>query len=102
MSIGGVPAPIYQLSNTNGKQQVTFQTPCEVSPTNNATAVLQISGASATVTGVLIVQAQPGIFFYTGSNGKTMAKSSVPTMEPTLLPRTPPNAATIIIWSPPV
>jgi uncharacterized protein (TIGR03437 family) len=70
LSIGGVPAPIYQLSNTNGKQQVTFQTPCEVVPTSNATAVIQNSGASTTVTGVLILQAQPGIFFYTGSNGK--------------------------------
>jgi uncharacterized protein (TIGR03437 family) len=70
LSIGGVPAPIYQLSNTNGKQQVTFQTPCEIAPTTNATAVLQLSGASTTVTGVLILQAQPGIFFYTGSNGK--------------------------------
>ncbi len=70
LSIGGIPAPIYQLSNTNGKQQVTFQTPCEVAPTTNATAVLQINGASTTVTGVLILQAQPGIFFYTGSNGK--------------------------------
>jgi uncharacterized protein (TIGR03437 family) len=70
LSIGGVPAPIYQLSNTNGKQQVTFQTPCEIAPTTNATVVLQISGASTTVTGVLILQAQPGIFFYTGSNGK--------------------------------
>jgi uncharacterized protein (TIGR03437 family) len=69
LSVNGIPAPIYQLSNTNGKQQVTFQTPCQVSPGSNATVVIQINGATSTVTGVTILQAQPGIFFATGSNG---------------------------------
>lgn len=69
LSVNGVPAPIYQLSNTNGKQQVTFQTPCEVAPTTNGTVVIQLSGATSTVTGVLILAAQPGIFFSTGADG---------------------------------
>ncbi len=69
LSVNGVPAPIYQLSNTNGKQQVTFQTPCEVSPTTNGTVVIQLSGATTTVPGVLILAAQPGIFFSTGGDG---------------------------------
>jgi uncharacterized protein (TIGR03437 family) len=70
LSVNGVPAPIYQLSNTNGKQQVTFQAPCEIAPSGNGTVVIQISGATTTVTGVQIVTAQPGVFFYTGTNGK--------------------------------
>lgn len=69
LSVNGVPAPIYQLSNTNGKQQVTFQTPCEVGPTTNGTVVIQLSGATTTVQGVLILAAQPGIFFSTGGDG---------------------------------
>jgi len=69
LSVNGVPAPIYQLSNTNGKQQVTFQTPCEVAPSTNGTVVIQLSGATTSVTGVLILAAQPGIFSYTGSDG---------------------------------
>ncbi len=68
LSVNGVPAPIYQLSNTSGKQQVTFQTPCEVSP-GSGTVVIQLNGGVTTVSGVTIVQAQPGIFYYTGSNG---------------------------------
>lgn len=70
MSVNGVPAPIYQLSNTNGKQQVTFQTPCEVSPTDNGTVVIQLSGATSTIAGVKILPYQPGIFYYTGSNNQ--------------------------------
>ena len=69
LSVNGVPAPIYQISNTNGKQQVTFQTPCEVSPSTNGTVVIQLSGATTTVPGVLILAAQPGIFFSTGGDG---------------------------------
>jgi uncharacterized protein (TIGR03437 family) len=69
LTVNGVPAPIYQISNTNGKQQVTFQTPCQSSPGNNGTVAITISGATTTVTGVTILQAQPGIFNSIGSNG---------------------------------
>jgi uncharacterized protein (TIGR03437 family) len=69
LSVNGVPAPIYQLSNSGGKQQVTFQTPCEVSPTTNGIVVVQLSGASTTVTGVLILPVQPGIFNAVNSSG---------------------------------
>jgi uncharacterized protein (TIGR03437 family) len=69
LSVNGTPAPIYQLSNTNGKQQVTFQTPCEAAPGNNGTVVIQLNGATSTVTGVTILPVQPGIFYSTGSNG---------------------------------
>jgi hypothetical protein len=69
LSVNGIPAPIYQLSNSNGKQQVTFQTPCQVAPTSNGTVAIQLSGATTTVNGVSILQAQPGIFYAIGSNG---------------------------------
>jgi uncharacterized protein (TIGR03437 family) len=69
LSVNGVPAPIYQISNTNGKQQVTFQTPCEVAPSTSGTVVINLSGAQTTVQGVLILAAQPGIFFSTGGDG---------------------------------
>jgi uncharacterized protein (TIGR03437 family) len=69
LSVNGVPAPIYQISNTNGKQQVTFQTPCEVAPSTTGTVVIQLSGATTTVPNVVILAAQPGIFFSTGGDG---------------------------------
>jgi uncharacterized protein (TIGR03437 family) len=62
LTVNGTPAPIYQLSNTNGKQQVTFQTPCEATPGNNGVVVFSLGGASSTVQGVQILAAQPGIF----------------------------------------
>jgi uncharacterized protein (TIGR03437 family) len=69
MTVNGTPAPIYQISNTGGKQQVTFQTPCEATPGTNGTVVIQLNGATTTVPGVLILQAQPGIFNTIGANG---------------------------------
>jgi uncharacterized protein (TIGR03437 family) len=69
LSVNGTPAPIYQLSNTNGKQQVTFQTPCEATPGSNGTVVITLNGATTTVPGVTILQAQPGIFYSVGANG---------------------------------
>jgi len=69
LSVNGTPAPIYQLSNTNGKQQVTFQTPCEATPGTNATVVITLNGATTTVPGVTILQAQPGVFYSLGANG---------------------------------
>jgi len=69
LSVNGVPAPIYTLSNANGKQQVTFQTPCEATPASNATVVIQLNGATTTVTGVTVLAVQPGIFYSVGSNG---------------------------------
>jgi adhesin/invasin len=68
LSVNGTPAPIYTLTNANGKQQVTFQTPCEAAP-GSGTVVIQLNGATTTVQNVTILQIQPGIFFSTGTNG---------------------------------
>ncbi len=68
LTVNGTPAPIYQLSNTNGKQQVTFQTPCQAAP-GSGTVQITLSGAAATVQGVQILAAQPGIFNYADANG---------------------------------
>ena len=77
ISINGAPVPILSLSNINGVQQVNFQTPCET-PVGSATVVLQLNGGTTTVAGVQVLQAQPGIFNFSGSifnnpssNGKT-------------------------------
>jgi len=67
--IGGVPAPISSVSNENNIQQVTFQTPCEVSPGVAATVVITVNNAAATVNGVQILASQPGVFTYPGPNG---------------------------------
>jgi uncharacterized protein (TIGR03437 family) len=68
LSVNGTPAPIYTLSNSNGKQQVTFQTPCQATP-GSGTVVIQLNGATTTVQNVTILQVQPGIYYSTGTNG---------------------------------
>lgn len=68
MTINGVAVPIEAVSNQNGVQQVNFQTPCETAGSTSATVVLTVSGASTTIPGVQVFQAQPGIFTYAGPN----------------------------------
>ncbi len=68
MTIGGVPVPLYSISNQNGKQQATFQTPCETA-VGTTTAVVTVNGGTpSTITGVPVAPAQPGIFTYAGPN----------------------------------
>ncbi len=69
MTIDGLSAPIQSISNQNGVQQVNFQTPC-AAPVGSATVVIQAGGVTTTITGVQVNQAQPGIFYYLGTNGK--------------------------------
>lgn len=76
ISVNGIPAPIYWLSNSNGVQQVTFQTPCEAAAGAATVAVTTGSGtasqATTTVPGVQVLAAQPGIFTSAGPNGTTL------------------------------
>lgn len=70
ITVNGIPAPIQSVSNQNGKEQVNFQTPCEVQP-GTATVIVQLSGGSTTVNNVPVLQGQPGIFTYQGPTGRT-------------------------------
>ena len=69
LAINGIPVPLFSLVNQNGVQQVTFQTPCEVSA-GAATVVITINGATTNITGVQVFAAEPGIFTYAGPNSK--------------------------------
>ena len=73
LSINLLPAPIYWISNSNGVQQVTFQTPCETllgaETVQVTTGTGTASQATTTVSGVQVSAAQPGIFTSTGPNG---------------------------------
>ncbi len=69
ITVNNIPAPIYSVINSNGQQQATFQAPCELQP-GSATVQMTVNGTTTTVTGVAVLAAQPGVFTYTGSNGK--------------------------------
>lgn len=70
LTVNGIAAPIESISNENGVQQATFQTPCEVAA-GSGTVNVNVSGATTTIAGVQIYAAQPGIHSYVASNGKT-------------------------------
>jgi uncharacterized protein (TIGR03437 family) len=70
MSINGVPAPLYSISNINGVQQVNFQTPCETTP-GTAIAIITVNGGTPSVVpGIQVLAAQPGIFNQAGPSGQ--------------------------------
>jgi uncharacterized protein (TIGR03437 family) len=65
--VNNVAAPIQSVANINGRQQVTFQTPCETS-VGAATVRISVSGTESTASGVPVLVAQPGIFTFAGPN----------------------------------
>jgi uncharacterized protein (TIGR03437 family) len=70
MTIDGVLAPIQSVSNQNGVQAATFQTPCET-PIGVAIVVVTVNGSATPVQNVPVLQVQPGILTFPGTNGKT-------------------------------
>jgi uncharacterized protein (TIGR03437 family) len=61
VTVGGAQAPIYNVANINGQQQVTFQVPCSVTPGSSVPVVVGVGAGSATVN-VAIKPASPGVF----------------------------------------
>ncbi len=73
ITVNGIPAPIFSISNIGGKEQVSFQTPCEATPSTNGQVVIKVSGSPTTVSGVSIAAYQPGLFEYFAANGAKYA-----------------------------
>lgn len=71
VTISGAQAPIYNVANVNGQQQLTFQVPCSVQPGSNPITVA-VGAGSATAT-VNINPASPGVFETAMSDGVTRA-----------------------------
>lgn len=61
VTVGGAQAPIYNVANIGGNQQLTFQVPCSVAAGANVPVVVTVGGGSATVN-VTILPASPGVF----------------------------------------
>jgi len=67
VSFSNSQAPIYNVANVNGQQQVTVQVPCDVTPGNVAVSV-NVSGGNGTIN-IPILPAAPGVFQTTNSDG---------------------------------
>ena len=72
INIGGTNAPIYAVSNVNGHESVTFQTPCELTPGGTTSVTVTVNGGNTSVSGVQVLAVQPGLFEYS-ANGTTTA-----------------------------
>ena len=58
----GIPAPLYSVSNVNGKEAVTVQVPFELPPGTATVTLSSTSGGTATLANVPISLYSPGIF----------------------------------------
>jgi len=72
VTVGSSQAPIFNLSNSGGQEQITFQVPCDVTPATSVPLTVNVSGVSAT-TNIAVLPASPGIFGAVMSDGVTRA-----------------------------
>lgn len=74
--VNNIPAPLFNLANANGQQQVTFQVPFEVAP-GTATVTVTVStpfgATNYTATNVPVLPMQAGIFETAGADGRKYA-----------------------------
>ena len=66
----GVNAPIFSVSNINGKESVNVQVPFETTPGTASVTIRTTGGGSTTVASVPIQAAKPGIFGFQDVNGR--------------------------------
>ncbi|MCB9386032.1 MAG: hypothetical protein H6509_15585 [Bryobacterales bacterium] len=60
--IGGIPAPIFALAANTTQEQINVQVPFELTPGQSTTVEIENNGSRATVGGVPVFAAQPGVF----------------------------------------
>jgi uncharacterized protein (TIGR03437 family) len=72
VSFNGTSAPIFNVANVNGQQQITVQVPCEVVPAAAVPVTVNVGSGSSTVN-VPVLAASPGIFQTTMSDGVSRA-----------------------------
>ena len=68
ITFGTSQAPLYSVSNVNGQQQVSFQVPCDVTPSTSVPVTVNANGGTKTVN-VSMRSAAPGVFLFTDSDG---------------------------------
>ena len=69
VTIGGIPAPIFYVGNSNGQQSVTIQVPFEV-PASTVPITIAVAGGGSTSAFVTILPVAPGVFETAGADGR--------------------------------
>jgi uncharacterized protein (TIGR03437 family) len=72
VSFNNAQAPIYNVANVNGQQQVTVQVPCDLTPGNSVPVTVSVSGGNGSIS-IPVLPASPGVFLTTMSDGQSRA-----------------------------
>ena len=67
--VAGVAAPMISIANVNGQEQLNIQVPVTVTAPGTVSVTIDNNGAMATISGVQVLAAQPGIFQVTLPEG---------------------------------
>ena len=62
VTVGGIAAPVYSVSNVNGQEQVSFQVPFGVAGRSTAPVVVTRDGQASTAVEVPVAAVQPGVY----------------------------------------
>ena len=67
VTVAGIAAPVYSVSNVNGQEQVNFQTPWAVAGRATAAVVVTRNGQASAPADVPVAAVQPGVYTTGGS-----------------------------------
>ena len=67
--VAGVAAPMISIANVNGQEQLNIQVPVTVTAPGAVSVTIDNNGATSTISGILTLSAQPGIFQVTLPEG---------------------------------
>ena len=73
VTFNGTQAPIFNVANVNGQQQITVQVPCEVVPAASVSVAVTVGAATPVTVSVPVLAASPGIFQTVMSDGVSRA-----------------------------
>ena len=74
VTVAGIAAPVYSVSNQNGQEQVTFQAPWSVATVSSAPVIITRDGNSSAPAGVTASPVQPGV--YTGGGQAIVVRAA--------------------------
>jgi uncharacterized protein (TIGR03437 family) len=72
VSVGGIPAPLYSISNVNGQEQVSFQVPFGIAGRSTAPVVVTRDGQASASADVPVSAVQPGVYTSDGAAAITV------------------------------
>jgi uncharacterized protein (TIGR03437 family) len=69
VTVNNIPAPIFNVANVNGQQQITFQVPCETTAGTSIPVTVNTAGGGSASTTITLQAASPGLFTNIDSDG---------------------------------